>query len=280
MSTVSATEATPDLQALKARQKATWEAGDFGRVAIYNEPAAAEFFSRLPISKDDRVLDVACGTGNLAVLAARKGCAASGVDIAANLIEQARTRAAAEGLAIQYQEGDAEALPYETASFDAVVSMYGVMFAPRPEIAARELLRVTRPGGVIAMANWTSEGFIGRLFAVFGEFLPPSNGVPSPLLWGSESIAQARLGAGVREFRLSRRTARLRYPFDVPGTVEFFRTYYGPTQRAFAALPPEKQRALRARLEAVQSEHNVSKDPAITDTPAEYLQVIAIRKAA
>jgi SAM-dependent methyltransferase len=266
-----------ELQSLKARQKATWEAGDFGEVARYNEPAAEEFMARLRLQRGMRVLDVACGSGNLALIAARQGCVVTGIDIASNLIGQARARAARERLPIEFHEGDAEALPYGPASFDAVLSMYGVMFAPRAEVAAAELLRVTKPGGFIGLANWTPEGFIGKMFDIFKAFIPPSPGIASPLLWGTEAAVQSRLRAGVREFRFSRRNARLRYPFDAAGTVEFFRQYYGPTHRAFASLDEKKQFALRSRLEQLQLEHNLSDLPDTTETLAEYLQVIAFR---
>ena len=151
-----------NLDAFKARQKATWEAGDFGEVAKHIESAAEEFMGSLALRPGLRLLDAACGTGNLAIHAARAGCAASGLDLAGNLIAQARARTEREGLSIDYVEGDAEALPYADASFDMVVSMYGVMFAPRPEVVAAELRRVTRPGGLVALANWTPGGFIGK----------------------------------------------------------------------------------------------------------------------
>jgi SAM-dependent methyltransferase len=270
-------EPLPDLQSLKARQKAIWETGDFGQIARYNEPAAEEFMARLPLQRGMRVLDVACGTGSLALIAARQGCVVTGLDIASNLVAQARARAAQERLPIEFHEGDAEALPYGPASFDAVLSMYGVMFAPRAEVAAAELLRVTKPGGFIGLANWTPEGFIGKMFTIFSAFSRPVSGMASPLLWGTEEAVQSRLGRGAREFRFSRRKARLRYPFDPAGTVEFFRQYYGPTRCAFASLDKLKQLALRLQLEQLQSEHNISALPDTTETLAEYLQVIAYR---
>lgn len=266
-----------ELTSLKTRQKAAWESGDFGRVAVYNEPAAGEFMCRLPLHPGARVLDVACGSGNLAMIAARRGCITSGVDIAANLIDQARARAAADQLRVDFQEGDAEALPFPNETFDAVVTMFGAMFAPRPEKVAGEMLRVTNPGGVVAMANWTPEGFIGKMFDVFKKHLPPPPaGLPSTLLWGHESTVRDRL-RHFSEVRLTRRTAVLRYPFPPVETVAFFRQYYGPTRKAFEALAPEGQQRLQQDLLDLQTAHNLSRDAGATETRAEYLEVIAVR---
>jgi len=268
----------PDIDAIKARQKATWEAGDFGQVARYNVPAAEEFMARLPLRPGLRVIDVACGTGNLAVVAARAGCRTCGVDIAANLVEQARQRARRAELVIEFTEGDAESLPYPDGVFDLVVSMFGVMFAPRPEHATAELLRVTKPGGLIALANWTPTGFIGKVFDVFRRHLPPV-GLPSPMLWGDEATVRALLDGGIAELRLTRRITRLHYPFDPAGTVDFFRQYYGPTQRAFATLALDAQCALRRDLVDLQAKHNTSTRPGETEILAEYLEVHAQRAA-
>jgi SAM-dependent methyltransferase len=271
------TQSILDLPAIKARQKATWESGDFGQVARYITSAAEDFMGRLPLRAGDQVLDAACGTGNLAVIAARAGCDTAGLDLASNLIAQARARAEGEGLAIEYREGDVEAMPYPDATFDLVVSMYGVMFAPRPDVVVSELLRVTKPGGLIAMANWTPTGFIGKMFGVFSRHIRPPAGLPSPMLWGDEAVVRDRLAEGTGGLRLTRRIARMRFPFDPAGTVEFFRQYYGPTQRAFASLSPEAQAALRADLTDLQSRHNVSAQADETDNPAEYLEVHARR---
>ena len=265
----------PDIQSIKARQKATWESGDFGQVAKLITPVAEQFMARIDLRPGMKVLDAACGTGNLAVIAARRGCITSGLDIAANLVAQARERARVEGLRIDYTEGDAEAMPYPDASFDAVVSMYGVMFAPRPERVASELQRVVKPGGLIAMANWTPGGFIGKMFAVFARHLPPPPGLPSPLLWGDEAVVHTRFNGTVKELRLTRRIARMCFPLDPAATVDFFRRYYGPTLRAFGALDAAGQAAMRRDLVELQTRHNVSTDPQATDTPAEYLEVHA-----
>ena len=270
--------AIPNLPAIKAKQKATWESGDFGQIAHTIENFAEGFMARQPLRAGARVLDVACGTGNLAVIAARQGCTVSGVDIAANLIEQARVRAAEAGLKISFQVGDAEALPYGHGYFDLVVSMFGVMFTPQPSMAAAELWRVAKPGGQIALANWTPEGFIGKMFGVFKKHLPPPPaGVPSPMEWGSEPIVQQRLQNGFTNVRLTRRTEVMRYPFPPAETVEFFRKYYGPTVRAFESLPAEGQAALQRDLVELQTRHNTATVPGSTVVAAEYLEVIATK---
>jgi SAM-dependent methyltransferase len=269
----------PDIETLKARMKLTWESGDFGQVAKFIMPDAEEFMARIDLQPGTKVLDCACGTGNLAVLAADRGCITSGLDIASNLIAQARERARRESLTIEFKEGDAEAMPYPDASFDAVVSMYGVMFAPRPERIVSELCRVVKPGGVIALANWTPDGFIGKMFAVFARHLPPPTGVPSPLLWGDEAIVRTRFDGVGEQLRLVRRTARMRFPFDPAGIVDFFRRYYGPTQRAFGSLEATAREALRRDLLELQTRHNVSTRPDETETPSDYLEIHVRRVA-
>lgn len=267
-----------NLAAIKARQKATWESGDFGQIARTIETVAEEFMARQPVRAGAHVLDVACGTGNLAVIAARRGGSVWGIDIACNLIHQARVRAAEERLRANFMEADAEDLPFDDGQFDLTVSMFGVMFAPRPEVATAELLRVTKPGGQIALANWTPTGFIGKMFNVFKAHLPPPPaGVPSPMGWGDETTVRARLQHGFREVRTARRLALMRYPFSPAETVEFFRQYYGPTQKAFASLDAAAQDALRRDLVELQTANNIAKTPGTTEVAAEYLEVIATR---
>ena len=266
------------MESLKTRLKAMWMAGDFGEVARHIEAGAEEFIARLALAPGVRVLDVACGSGNLSLPAARAGAVVTGVDIATNLLEQARARAAAEGLTIQFDEGDAEALPYADASFDVVVSMFGAMFAPRPELVAAELLRVCRPGGRIAMANWTPEGFIGQMFKLTGKHVPPPPDMPSPIKWGDEETVRDRLREGVADLRLTRRMCQFKYLFPPAEAVEFFRSYYGPTQRAFAALDADGQAALRSDLERLWAEHNQATDDT-THVEGEYLEVIATRSS-
>ena len=268
----------PNLEAVKSKQKATWESGDFGQIARTIENVAGEFMARQPLSPGAHVLDVACGTGNLAVIAARHGGTVWGIDIASNLISQARIRAAKEGLRINYMEADAEALPFDDEQFDLVVSMFGVMFTPRPEVAAAELCRVSKTGGRIALANWTPEGFIGKMFKVFKAHLPPPPaGVPSPMGWGDAVTVRERLQHGFSNVRLTRRIALMRYPFPPAETVEFFRKYYGPTQKAFAALDETAQAELRRDLVELQVADNIAKTPGTTEVAAEYLEIVAVR---
>jgi 2-polyprenyl-3-methyl-5-hydroxy-6-metoxy-1,4-benzoquinol methylase len=265
----------PEMEALKNRLKAMWMTGDFGQVARHIETGAEEFIERLALKPGVRLLDVACGSGNLSIPAARRGAIVTGVDIAANLLEQARARAESEGLTIQFDEGDAENLPYADASFDEIVSMYGAMFAPRPELVAAELARVCRPGGRIAMANWTPEGFIGQMFKIGAKYVPPPN-MPSPLKWGDEEIVRERLRDGIADLRLTPRMCTFKYSFSPAEVVEFFRLYYGPTQRTFDALDADGQAALRKDLEQLWTQNNQATD-GTTYVEGEYLEVIATR---
>jgi SAM-dependent methyltransferase len=258
--------------AVKERMKASWMAGDFGRIAKFTEQAAVDFADRLPLGPGMQVLDVACGTGNLTLPAARKGAALTGVDIAPNLLEQAGQRADALGLKIEFREGDAEQLVFPDAAFDAVISMFGAMFAPRPELVARELVRVCRPDGFIAMANWTLEGFVGKTFALMSRHVPPPPGVPAPVLWGNEEVVRERFARFGRQVQTSRQNMEIRYPFDSRGTVEFFRRYFGPTQMAFSRLDAAGQAALAGDLEKLWNENNrgTADESVVT---AEYLEV-------
>jgi len=257
------------------RVRATWTAGDFGRIATGYARGAAEFIARLELEPGERVLDVACGTGNLAVPAARRGAAVTGIDIASNLVAQARSRAAAEKLPISFDVGDAEQLPYENGSFDTVVTMFGAMFAARPERAAAELLRVTRPGGRIAMANWTSTGFIGQMLKATVAYVPPPPGLASPLLWGVDDAVRVRLGGGLSSLTLTRRLMTFEFPFAPDQVVNEFRLWYGPTLRAFAALEEEDRNSLRLDLERLWWENNRATD-GTTRVESEYLEAVGV----
>jgi SAM-dependent methyltransferase len=261
-----------EMETLKSRLKVTWMSGDFDKIAKIIQPGAEEFIERLALPPGARVLDVACGSGNLSLPAARAGAIVTGIDIAPNLIETARLRTLAEGLKIKFDEGDAEQLPYADASFDVVVSMFGAMFAPQPGLAAAELLRVCRPGGRIAMANWTPAGFIGQMFKTTAAHTPPPN-IPSPLLWGDENTVRERLRSDFADIRLTRRMISFRLPMTPEQTVDYFRVWYGPTLRAFAALDEDGQAALRRDLTRLWSEHNRATG-GTTHVEAEYLEVL------
>ncbi len=271
------TAMSPEMEALKSKLKAAWTAGDFGEIARSYQPGAAAFVERLNLKRGDRVLDVACGTGNLAIPAARAGASVTGIDIAPNLVKQARKTAQAAGLDCSFDEGDAEAMPYETGSFDVVMTMFGAMFAPRPIDVAEELVRVCASGGRIAMANWTPGGFIGRMFKITASHVPPPN-MPSPVLWGDQTVVGERLNEGISDLKLTLRTITFNFPFSPKEVVEHFRTYYGPTQKAFEFLvgQNEKQLALRKELEDHWEKNNQATD-GTTRCDSEYLEVVARR---
>lgn len=271
------TEKPADPEALKAGAKATWMAGDYARIAQVTEATANDFIARRHLEPAMRVLDVACGTGNLSIPAAKAGGIVTAVDIATNLLDVGRARAVSERVDVRFEEGDAERLPFESAAFDLVVSMFGAMFAPRPDLVASELSRVCRPGGQIALANWTPGGFIGTLFGVTAKYVSPPVGMPSALLWGDEKTVHARLHDHVNDLGMTRMMASLKFPFPVRDTVEFYRLHYGPTLRAFAGLSEEGRSDLRRDLEDLYSQHNISMD-GTTHIEAEYLEIVATRK--
>jgi len=264
---------------IKAGMRASWMAGDFGVVAKTISGGAEEFIRRLNIPVGSRVLDVACGTGNTAIPLARSGCIVTGVDIATNLLAQARERAAAEGLTVTFDEGDAEALPYGDASFDAATTMFGAMFAPRPELVASEFARVLKPGGLLAMGNWGPGAFVARMFKISSQHVPPPPGLAPPILWGDETTVHQRLSPFFTDIR----TEPIPVEFDLPtspaGAVTFFRTWFGPTKVAFSRLDEAGQKAMFADLEGLWASANVAPDPANhTLIRHEYVQVTATRK--
>ena len=274
----TAPAASPSIDQIKAGMRATWMAGDFGVIARTISGGAEAFVGRLGLAPGTRVLDVATGTGNLALPLARGGGIVTGLDIAANLLVQARERAEAEGLSITFDEGDAEQLPYSDGSFDLVVSMFGAMFAPRPELVAAELARVLRPGGRLVMANWNPESFSGQMFAVGGRHVPPPPGIPAPVLWGDDATVRARLAPYFTQIETKLIPIDFDIPVDPAGAVAFFRQYFGPTKMAFSRLDEAGQTALAADLEALWSRANVAPDPAIqTLVRNQYLKVTATR---
>jgi SAM-dependent methyltransferase len=263
---------------IKKSMRAVWMAGDFGVVARGVARGAEAFVERLDIPGGARVLDLACGTGNTAIPLARRGLHVTGVDIATNLLQQARQRAAAESLDITFEEGDAEELPYPNAAFDAVVTMFGAMFAPRPELVAAECARVLKPGGLLAMANWTPGGFAGQMFRVTARHTGTPLGIAPPVHWGHAKVVRERLADFFATIELEIIPIDFRLPGTPADAVQFFRTYFGPTQAAFDGLDEAGQLALAADLEALWAGANIAPDGADhTLVKNEYLQVTATR---
>ncbi|MBX3066030.1 MAG: methyltransferase domain-containing protein [Anaerolineae bacterium] len=266
-----------DMDALKARLKSTWMSGDYAVFATYLLDGALDFLATSEITSPAKVLDVACGAGQTAIPLARAGNEVVGIDIADNLIEAATEKAQADGLNnVRFEVGDAEDLPYNDGSFDVVFSLIGAMFAPQPHLVAAELARVVRPGGRIIMGNWTPSGFVGQMFKTMGAHVPPAQGMPAPVLWGDENTVRERLRYHVSDLTITRRFYPFRYPFGVAEVVEFFRKYYGPTNRAFNALDADGQAALRHDLEQLWERYNQATDGTVR-IEAEYLDVQAIR---
>lgn len=269
------TQTTKEFDQLKIRLKTIWMTGDYDLFSRYMEKDAERFFRRLGVTPGIRLLDVGCGTGQLALIAGRAGAQVTGCDIATNWLDKARARATAEGIKISFEEGDAESLPYDDAQFDAVISLIGAMFAPHPDLVAAELTRVCRAGGMIAMANWTPGGFVGQMFKAISKHIAPS-GMPAPVLWGDEPTVRERLSNGIANLKFARRVYLFDYPFPPDAVVEFYRINYGPMSRAFASLDANGQEKLRSELVSLWSSHNKAMDDT-TKVDAEYLEVIATR---
>jgi SAM-dependent methyltransferase len=265
--------AVVDLAALKTRQQAMWASGDFAVIGTTLQIVGESLCEAVDLRAGARVLDVACGNGNAALAAARRWCQVTGLDYVPELLRGAEERARGERLELEVVEGDAERLPFEDAHFDVALSTFGIMFAPDQEQAAREIVRVVRPGGAIGLANWTAEGFIGQLLKTVGKHVAPPPGVASPIQWGSE----ARLADLFRAAR-SVRTARKEFVFRYRSTAHFidvFRRLYGPTHKAFGALDPEGQARLVADLTDLSSRFNRGQTSFVV--PAEYLEVVIER---
>lgn len=267
---------TPEMETLKSKLKSIWSAGDFSKVAEHIETAAEAFVDQLDIKSGMKVLDVACGSGNLAVLAAMEGAEVSGVDIAPNLINAARKRAYRNGLEIDFQEGDAESMPYEDNSFDVVMTMFGAMFCPRPDVVVEELVRVAKPGGTIAMANWTPTGFAGQMFKLSAKYLPPPD-MPPPVQWGVPEIVAERFGDRVENLTMTPRIADMVFDFEPAAAVEFFATYFGPVVMALKAMPEESRSAYLKDMESIWTENNIG-DEGKTLVKSEYLEVVATKR--
>lgn len=263
-----------DLAAVKARQQIMWASGDFAVIGTTLQSVGESLCEAVDLESGSRVLDVACGNGNAALAAARRWGRVTGLDYVPALLERAAERARAERLELQLLEGDAERLPFESGSFDVALSTFGVMFAPDQAQAARELMRVVKPGGRIGLANWTPEGFVGRMLKTVGRHVPPPPaGVASPAQWGSEPRL-SELFQGARSLRAERREFIFRYE-SVAHFINVFRRFYGPTYKAFSALDEQGQAGLGKDLELLAGEYNHRSTSFVV--PAEYLEVVIER---
>lgn len=267
---------TPDLAAIKRRQQATWAAGDYHMIGTTIVIVAEQLLEAIDVRAGQRVLDVATGSGNAALAAARRGCRAVGLDYVPALLDRARRRAEAEALEVEFVEGDAEALPFDDGEFDVVTSVFGTMFAPDHRRTAAELARVCRPGGKIGLANHTPDGFIGQLFKVNARHVPPSAGVQPPVLWGTESHLRELFGDAIGDLRLTRRQWVARYSSSA-AYLEYWRRYYGPTMKAYEALDPEAQTALTGDILDLVGRFNRADDGTMA-VPSEYLEVVITRR--
>jgi ubiquinone/menaquinone biosynthesis C-methylase UbiE len=277
MSAVVSTSAPAiDLGTVKTRQRAAWSTGDYAVVGTTLQIVGESLCEALDLRSGSRVLDVAAGNGNASLAAARRWCDVTSTDYVPSLLESGRARAQAEGHVIRFEEADAENLPYPDASFDAVLSTFGVMFTPNQEKAASELARVCKPGGKIGLANWTPESFIGQLFATIGKYIPPAPGVRSPALWGTKARLEDLFGTAAREIRTASREFAFRY-HSAAHWLEVFRTYYGPMNKTFAALDAEKQAVFARELLALMQSRNRSGDGTLV-LPSEYLEVVIDRR--
>jgi len=261
-----------DLEGIKARQQATWSSVDFGRVGVTLQVVGESLCEAVGVNAGERVLDVAAGNGNASLAAARRFASVTSTDYVPALLEQGRRRAEADGLSIDFQVADVEALPFPDYSFDVVLSTFGVMFAPDQHRAAGELMRVVRPGGRIGLANWTPDGFLGDLFRLMGRFVPPPQGLRSPMAWGSRAKLADLFGARAADITAERRTFNFRYA-SADHWIEFFRAFYGPTHKAFAALDATRQQDLEAALRGLLGEWDVHPGGPLV-VPGEYLEVV------
>jgi ubiquinone/menaquinone biosynthesis C-methylase UbiE len=265
----------PDLAAVKQRQQATWAGGDYAVVGTTLQIVGETLAETADIRGGERVLDVAAGNGNASLAAARRFADVTSTDYVPALLDKAAARAQAEGLAMTFQVADVEELPFADRSFDVVLSTFGAMFAPDHQRTADEMLRVLRPGGRLGMTNWTPESFIGQLFKMIGRHVPPPAGLQSPAAWGTEAHCAALFGTRAGAMRGERRQFNFRYR-SAAHFVQVFRDYYGPTQKAFAALAPAGQKALEAELLALLAKLDTSGGSSLV-IPSEYLEVIVTK---
>jgi ubiquinone/menaquinone biosynthesis C-methylase UbiE len=265
-----------DLEAVKQVQQGIWSQGDFAMIGGALVIVGELLCDRVDIAPDERCLDVACGSGNTALAAARRAWGNTvGVDYVPALLERGRERAAAERLEIEFIEGDAESLPFEDESFDVVVTTFGAMFAPDQPRAAAELLRVCKPGGRVGMANWTPDGFVGGMFKTTSKHAPPPPGVEPPIRWGTEERLRELFGVGISDLEIERRAMAMRYR-SFEHFVDFFRTYFGPMKTAFARVGADGEEALVADLRDLVSSFDRGGDRGMI-VDSDYLEVVAVR---
>jgi len=271
----STTTSQPDFDAIKQKQQATWASGDFAVIGTTLQIVGELLAESADVRSGERVLDVAAGNGNATLAAARRFASVTSTDYVSALLDRSAARAKAEGLEVAYRVADAENLPFPDASFDVVLSTFGVMFTAQHARAAREMLRVARPGGRIGMANWTPEGFVGQLFKVVGGFVPPPPGVKSSALWGTRAYLEELFGPAASDIRTERRMFNFRYQSPAH-FVQMFRDYYGPTHKAFGALDAPGQKRLADAITELCEKLNVGgKDSLVV--PGEYLEVVITR---
>jgi SAM-dependent methyltransferase len=270
------TPQTPDLSAIKGRQQMAWSSGDYGKVGVTLTLMAELLAEAADLKSGQKVLDVASGNGNASLAAARRFSEVTAIDYVPMLLEEGRRRAEAEGLTVDFREGDAENLPFEDASFDVVISTLGVMFAPNQQKAAEELLRVVKPGGTIAMASWVPDGYIGELFKTMGKHVPPPPGLKPPFRWGTEEGLDELLDGGIGSLQTRRRTFVWRF-LSARHHVGYMREYYGPMNKAFGALDEEGQNALERDLITLAERYDRSEGDA-TVLHSDYLEVVATRR--
>lgn len=266
---------TPDFTAIKGRQQKTWGSGDYHQIAAIIVPIAERLCDIIDLRADEQVLDVATGSGNAAIAAARRMTSVTGVDYVPSLLERGRQRAQAEGVSVTFIEGDAEALPVDDGAYDVVLSTVGVMFAPNQQQAANELLRALRPGGRIGLANWTPEGWIGELLRTVGRHVAPPAGVRSPSYWGTEDGVRSLLGSGTSSLEMSRQMFVWRFASGQQ-FLDLFRDFYGPTFKAFEALDESGKQALAEDLLQTVTRYATHENGTLL-IPAEYLEVVAVK---
>ncbi len=266
----------PDLAALKTRQQAAWSSGNYAIVGSTLQIVGEDLCEALDLKSGSRVLDVAAGNGMASLAAARRWCDVTSTDYVPALLERGQARATAEGMEIEFREADAENLPFDDNSFDAVLSTFGVMFTPNQERAAAELIRVCKPKGRIGLANWTPDGFIGQVFKTLGKHVPPVAGTRSPAVWGTSARLHDMFDAGARSIRTESRLFKFRYR-SPSHFLDVFKTYYGPVLKAFAALDPAKQEDLHNDLHALIVRMNRSGDGTMV-VPSEYLEVVITKQ--